>query len=95
MCVTHPLANGWLFWMMLSYRVVDLTGDEPWPEHYVRARSPEVAAEKALGLTLVRSGRRSALAAKVYWEAPGEAVSMVRLYMPLDADDGTLRRLMR
>ncbi|MDB5473265.1 MAG: hypothetical protein JWP99_568, partial [Devosia sp.] len=45
-----------------------------------QASSPEDAAFKAMGETLVRSGRRSDLRARVYFQHPDQPVSMVRLY---------------
>jgi hypothetical protein len=80
---------------VLNYRVVDLTREDARPEHTVRAKSPEAAAQEALGLTLVRSGRKNTLAAQVYWQPAGEPLTMVRLYRLLEADVGTTRRRAR
>ncbi|WP_158409498.1 hypothetical protein [Devosia psychrophila] len=44
------------------------------------ASSPEAAARKALGIDLVRSGAKRDLRAKVYFQHPGQSLSMVRLY---------------
>jgi hypothetical protein len=68
--------------LALSYRVVDLRtkvieADEVLVEGVA---SPEAAAEKALGMRLVRSGAKKDLVARVYWQPLGQPVSMVRLY---------------
>jgi len=67
---------------MTSYfRVVDLQTEiidtEP---RIVKAASAEKAAELALGAQLVRSGVRKNLRARVYFQTPGQPVTMVRLY---------------
>lgn len=68
--------------MALSYRVVDLrTNVIDAVEILVDGvTSPESAAEKALGMRLVRSGSRKDLVARVYWQPLGQPVTMVRLY---------------
>ena len=64
-----------------QYRVIDLrTGDAAPNETIVEARSPEAAAQGALGLELVRSGPKHELRARVYFQHDGQPVSMVRLY---------------
>jgi hypothetical protein len=75
---------------MTSYRVIDLRADaNPAAEIIIEdAHSPEDAARKALGRELVRSGRRSDVRARVYFQHPGQPISMVRLYDK--AEDRTL-----
>jgi hypothetical protein len=67
---------------MTSYRIVDCRSAVVDPNEVVvsRATSPEDAAFQALGETLVRSGRRSDLRARVYFQHPNQPMSMVRLY---------------
>ena len=67
---------------MITYRVVDCRSTIIDPNETVisRASSPEDAAFQALGETLVRSGRRSDLRARVYFQHPNQPLSMVRLY---------------
>lgn len=67
---------------MTSYRVVDCrTGVADAGEVIVdSAISPEDAALKATGETLVRSGRRADLRVRVYFQHAGQPMSMVRLY---------------
>jgi hypothetical protein len=67
---------------MISYRVVDCRTTIIDPNEVVvsRASSPEDAAYQAIGETLVRSGRRSDLRARVYFQHPNQPMSMVRLY---------------
>ena len=68
--------------MSVPFRIVDLrSGSENPPELTVaNAKSPESAALKAIGETLVRSGRRDDLRAKVYFQQEGQPTTMVRLY---------------
>lgn len=64
---------------MPTFRIVDLRADVVESEIHAEARSPETAAEKALGLKLVRAGNPRNLICRVYWEdAPN--INMVRLY---------------
>lgn len=67
---------------MTSYRVVDCRTDVINPQEMIidSASSPEDAALKAVGETLVRSGRRGDLRVRVYFQHPGQVMSMVRLY---------------
>ena len=67
---------------MTDYRVVDCRTTIVNPKEVVisRASSPEDAAFQALGEALVRSGRRSDLRARVYFQHPNQPLSMVRLY---------------
>jgi hypothetical protein len=67
---------------MTHYRVVDCRSTIIDPNEVIipKAASPEEAAFKALGETLVRSGRRSDLRARVYFQHPNQPMSMVRLY---------------
>lgn len=48
--------------------------------------TPEIAAETALGLHLVRSGAQKDLVARVYWQTPGSPTNMVRLYSKVESD---------
>jgi len=67
--------------MALLFEVVDLRTDIIYASETVAgAASPEEAARKVLGMDVFRSGRRQDLVARVYWQRPGEAKSMVRLY---------------
>ena len=67
--------------MTTEYRVIDLQTETNDPEpKTVKASSPEKAALVALGLTLVRSGAKRDLRARVYCQQPGQPLSMVRLY---------------
>ena len=67
---------------MTSFRVVDCRTktDEPNEILVQQAVSPEDAALKAIGETLVRSGRPSDLRVRVYFQHPDQPMSMVRLY---------------
>jgi hypothetical protein len=67
---------------MTNYRVVDCRTTVVDPSEIVisHAASPEDAAFQALGEALVRSGRRSDLRARVYFQHPNQPMSMVRLY---------------
>ena len=67
---------------MTSYRVVDCRDETPNPTEIIvpQAVSPEDAAFKATGNTLVRSGRRSDLRVRVYFQHADQPMSMVRLY---------------
>ena len=67
---------------MASYRVVDCRTDAIDPQERIieNATSPEDAALKAIDEVLVRSGRAADLRARVYFQHPGQALSMVRLY---------------
>lgn len=64
---------------MPEFRVIDLRANTIVPEIKVEAKSPEEAAEKALGVMLVRSGLPKTLACRVYWTEGGQT-NMVRLY---------------
>ena len=67
---------------MTNYRVVDCRSAIIDPNEIIisQASSPEDAAFKAMGETLLRSGRRSDLRARVYFQHPNQPMSMVRLY---------------
>lgn len=67
---------------MTSYRVVDCRPDLAEPREVIidKATSPEDAAFKAIGETLVRSGRPADLRVRVYFQHAGQVMSMVRLY---------------
>lgn len=67
--------------MAISYRVVDVRTDIIEAEIIIEgARSPEDAVRQALGVEVVRSGRRKDLVARVYWQSLGHPTTMVRLY---------------
>jgi hypothetical protein len=61
------------------FRIIDLRTGIIEPETQVEARSPEQAAENALGLKLVRSGHARTLVCRVYWNDANNT-NMVRLY---------------
>lgn len=68
--------------MAITYRVVDVRSDviDPRETLITGARTPEDAARQALELDVVRSGQRKDLVARVYWQSPGQPMTMVRLY---------------
>ena len=68
--------------MGIDFRVVEVVTEAGLERELVvpQARSPEAAARLAIGETLVRSGRRQDLRAKVYFQHPDQPISMVRLY---------------
>lgn len=66
---------------MTEYQVIDLRSAIIDPEPImIEAASPEKAAEKALGIHLVRSGALKDLVARVYWQKTNEPKNMIRLY---------------
>lgn len=65
---------------MTLYRVVLPTEGADAAGTAVEETSPERAASRLLGIDLVRSGAKATLAAKVYFQHPGQSPSMVRLY---------------
>lgn len=70
---------------MHEFRVLDLTLEvEEQQPIVVKAASPEHAAKIALGTDLVRSGAKRDLRARVYFQHPGQSLSMVRLYTKVD-----------
>ena len=64
---------------MPSFRIIDLRTGIVEPEKQIEARTPEQAAENALGLKLVRSGHSRSLVCRVYWNDANNT-NMVRLY---------------
>jgi len=62
-----------------EFRVIDLRTAVIEPEAAVEAKSPEEAAEKALGIKALRSGVPKHLVCRVYWVTNG-TTNMVRLY---------------
>lgn len=64
---------------MPVFRIIDLRTGVIEPEQRVEARSPEQAAENALGIKLVRSGHARSLVCRVYWDDANNT-NMVRLY---------------
>ena len=67
---------------MTNFRVVDCRSEIIDPQEIViaNATSPEDAVFKALGEKVVRSGRKTDLRARVYFQHPNQPLSMVRLY---------------
>ena len=53
---------------MPIFRVIDLRTEVIEAELHAEAKSPEMAAEKALGLKLVRAGNPRNLVCRVYWQ---------------------------
>lgn len=73
---------------MAQFRIIDLQLEAVQPDDViVEARSPEAAAQAALGVELVRSGSKRELRARVYWQHPGQPVSMVRLYSKVSSSE--------
>ena len=67
--------------MAKSFRIVDVRANPQGKDlGYVTGVTPETAAQDALGLPLTRSGVRSNLAAKVYWNDGSGVTNMIRLY---------------
>lgn len=66
--------------MSKTFRVVDTRGNASGDDKTVEADTAEAAARLVFGADLVRSGRKSDLVARVYWQLPGAPVNMVRLY---------------
>ncbi|SMQ63363.1 hypothetical protein SAMN06295905_0802 [Devosia lucknowensis] len=64
---------------MPSFRIIDLRSGTISPELHAEAKSPEMAAETALGLKLVRAGHPRNLVCRVYWQDANNT-NMVRLY---------------
>ena len=64
---------------MPNFRIIDLRTEVVEPEQRIEARSPEQAAESALGIKLVRSGHARSLVCRVYWDDANNT-NMVRLY---------------
>jgi len=69
---------------MHAFRVIDLKLVAADPEVVVKAITPERAAKLALGVDLVRSGSKCDLRARVYFQHPGQSLSMVRLYTKVE-----------
>ncbi|MDB5615410.1 MAG: hypothetical protein JWQ22_3063 [Devosia sp.] len=67
-----------------EFRVIDLGSGAEGKEETILSRSPEEAARRMLGEAVVRSGARRDLRAKVYWQYPGQPLSMVRLYSKVE-----------
>ena len=69
---------------MLEFLVIDLqTENIDSKPKTVFANSAERAAELALGLSLVRSGSKNNLRARVYSTRQGQHMIMVRLYIKI------------
>ena len=68
--------------MAMAYRVVDVRTDVIDLAEVIigSARSPEDAVRQALDIEVVRSGQSKDLVARVYWQATGQPMNMVRLY---------------
>lgn len=72
--------------MPIQYRVIDLANPAIDPdERIVQSTSPERAVMEALGVEVVRSGSKRDLRARVYFQYPGQPLSMVRLYSKLES----------
>jgi hypothetical protein len=69
---------------MHAFRVIDLKLLAEDSEVVVKAVTPERAAKLALGVDLVRSGSKRNLRARVYFQHPGQSLSMVRLYTKVE-----------
>jgi hypothetical protein len=67
----------------LKYRVTDLRPEAENEFDIVieSARSPEDAAQQALGCEVVRSGAKANLIARVHWERIGQVELGVYLYL--------------
>lgn len=66
---------------MGQFRVIDLRSGLVEPEHLVDACTPEEAAAKALGESVVRGGiNRKRIVCRVYWSEAEGQMNMVRLY---------------
>lgn len=65
-----------------KFEVVDLRTDVITASTFIEGvSSPEEAAQRALGIKVIRSGARGDLVARVYWQASlGSARNMVRVY---------------
>lgn len=75
--------------MPIQYRIIDLATSVIDPrELVVQASSPERAVLEALGVEVVRSGSKPDLRARVYFQHPGQPVSMVRLYSKAGSRQG-------
>ena len=75
--------------MPTQYRVIDLSSPAIVPdERIVQSTSPERAVMEALGVEVVRSGSKRDLRARVYFQHPGQPVSMVRLYSKAENRQG-------
>lgn len=73
--------------MSIEYRVIDLASSAIDPdERIVQSTSPERAVLEALGVEMVRSGPKRDLRARVYFQYPGQPLSMVRLYSKVDKE---------
>lgn len=71
--------------MPIEYRVIDLASPAIDPtERVVRSTSPERAVMETLGIAVVRSGSKRDLRARVYFQHPGQPLTMVRLYSKVD-----------
>ena len=76
-----------------QYRVVDLARSTIDPDEViVQASSPERAVLEALGVEVVRSGSKRDLRARVYFQHPGQPLTMVRLYSKLDNREPAVHR---
>lgn len=64
--------------MTTSYRIVDVR-PTPTLEFDVDGKSPELAASKLFGMSLVRSGLPKRQVCRVYWKS-GDDTNVVKLY---------------
>jgi hypothetical protein len=79
--------------MTTRFKIIDLRSSTVAEEVFVDgAKSPEDAVRRVLGFEPVRSGAKKDLAARVYWQLPGQPMNMVRLYNKVDDEDGRVQR---
>ncbi|QYO78878.1 hypothetical protein [Devosia salina] len=64
---------------MTEFRIIDLRTGIIEPEVTVKSISPEKAAEEALGVQVVRSGKPKHLVCRIYWTTNG-TTNMIRFY---------------
>jgi hypothetical protein len=74
--------------MALSYRVIDLRAEIINATGHIvdGVNSPEAAAREVLQIDVIRSGARTDLVARVYWQPMGSPMNMVRLYRKAASD---------
>ena len=78
-----------VFGMSKSFRVVDVRSEALAADTDLiidGVQSPEAAVREALGISVVRSGAKRDLVAKVYWQPLGQPLTMVRLYARTEED---------
>jgi hypothetical protein len=66
---------------MSQFRIVDLTSRIVETVRLIEGTfTAEAAARKALGFDVVLSGPNTDLVARVYWQSPGQPMTMVSVY---------------